>query len=67
MQACPHPFPFDARCLSFGCDVLKCACGGTRTLIAAVKKPTEIERQADWDDVYESEELMKAQDENWAA
>ena len=44
MQACPHPFPFDARCLSFGCDVLKCACGGTRTLIAAVKKPAEIER-----------------------
>ena len=114
MEACPHPFPFDARCLSFGWDVLKCACGGTRTLIAAVKKPAEIERflrylqlwanadergqvlpiscskklaiptppvhgppkvfdieeferQADWDDFYESEDLMKAHAENWAA
>ena len=30
------------RC--FGWDVLKCPCGGNRTLIAAVKKKTEIER-----------------------
>ena len=27
----------------------------------------EFERQADWDDFYESEELMKAHDENWSA
>ena len=27
----------------------------------------EFERQADWDDFYESEELMKAHAENWAA
>ena len=84
------------RC--FGWDVLKCPCGGNRTLIAAVKKKTEIERflrflklwpnaddvvsvhgppedfdideferQADWDDFYESEELNKAHDENWSA
>ena len=78
--------------------MLKCPCGGNRTLIAAVKKKTEIERflrflklwpnaddvvsvhgppedfdideferQADWDDFYESEELNKAHDENWSA
>ena len=34
----------DAHLRCFGWDVLKCPCGGTRTLIAAVKKKTEIER-----------------------
>ena len=88
----------DALRRAFGWEILKCPCGGTRTVLAAVQKKveierflrhlhlwpgagdvisvrgppelfdfTELERQEDWDDFYETLAQSKAHAEDWAA